>query len=310
MDRSGLKACTPTWLKREAWFSDLRRSDIVCGIGHNPKGEFNKRNQWIFLAWQIILTVYWFSMWVFRLSNFRSRNELPRLYSDYLTNWNDTLILMHLVCLLILIMTNLPFKNVARLDEAAPWYYYVHQMLYEMCLPVALLVTIVNYGVLKDWGNDENGKIAVGSFHAHMINSVVMGLQFFFLNTPIRLFHVVATWLLALIYVLNTFIAFKVDELRDAPYAFLNWKDGKSDFVFDTKSTIALFIFGVITSVHLTFYFLHFLKFFIKSKIQKGQAAANEPRPTDDKQIERSDDAPKFYQKIVSDAKSYFSVVA
>ena len=42
-----------------------------------------------------------------------------------------------------------------------------------------------------------------------------MGMQLLFLNTPIRIFHVVYGWALALLYCLNTYIAFKVDERRN-----------------------------------------------------------------------------------------------
>ena len=44
--------------------------------------------------------------------------------------------------------------------------------------------------------------------------AVVMGTQFFVLNTPIRLFHVIYGYAPSLLYALNTYISFKFDERR------------------------------------------------------------------------------------------------
>lgn len=60
------------WFKREVWFADLKRSDVVCGVAGSG-GKINQHlfvgwvagsgtsssssvKQWLFLAWQSILT--------------------------------------------------------------------------------------------------------------------------------------------------------------------------------------------------------------------------------------------------------------
>ena len=60
------------WFKREVWFTDLKRSDVVCGVAGSG-GKINQLlfvgwvagsgttssssvKQWLFLAWQSILT--------------------------------------------------------------------------------------------------------------------------------------------------------------------------------------------------------------------------------------------------------------
>ena len=101
----------------------------------------------------------------------------------------------------------------------------VHQLLFELCLVLSLEVTVANYGILQK----EIGGAA--DIHQHIMNckrldkawaniffvfiAVVMVTQLIFLNTPIRLFHVIYGWALALIYCLNTYIAFTVDERRN-----------------------------------------------------------------------------------------------
>lgn len=251
--------CDSNWFKREIWFADLKRSDVVCGVA----GSGSKINQRIFLGWQCLLTAYWFSMWVYRLWLHGQIYDESRIYSDYMTNWNDTLIMMHLLFSLVLIVIHF-FHKFDKLNDAAPWYFYVHQLLFEFALVLALIVTTANYGILKEPVG------GASDIHGHVMNSVVMGSQLLFLNTPIRIFHVIYGWMLALLYCLNTYIAFKVDERRDQPYLFLKWASGEPDWILDTPSTIAMFTFGIFTVVHLLCYAVSLLKFFIKEKIQTG----------------------------------------
>ena len=62
-----------------------------------------------------------------------------------------------------------------------------------------------------------------------------MGLQFFALNTPFRVFHVIYLWAFGMIYVLNTYIAFKVNIKRDNPYSFLNWETGDGGWILASR---------------------------------------------------------------------------
>ena len=101
----------------------------------------------------------------------------------------------------------------------------VHQLLFELGLVFSLIVTTANYGILKEpvgGASDIHGHVMNCKFlNQHFSNkfilfiAVVMGSQLLFLNTPIRIFHVIYGWMLALLYCLNTYIAFKVDERRN-----------------------------------------------------------------------------------------------
>merc|ERR1712228_923249 len=236
------------WFKREIWFAGLKRGNVIRCVAGIKSG---------LLVIQVILTAYWFSMWTYRLSQFRAENDFPRQYSDFLTNWNDTIIFLHLLYHLILLVSGIKNTN---LDDPAPWYYYVHQLLYELALVLALLVTLVNYLVLEDEDRD------VGGVHSHMMNTAVMGIQFLVLNMPFRVFHIIYVWAFGMIYVLNTYIAYLVNEDRDDVYKFINWKLGYTDWILDTWGTIGLFCFGGLTLLHIIFYLLHLLKFYIRDK--------------------------------------------
>ena len=86
------------WCKKEFGFYDSSTNDFGAAV-------FGKT---IHMAVaKLILLVYWTAMWMYRLINFyiikpaAKREEDPtyvrhREYSDYLTNWGDTLVFLYL----------------------------------------------------------------------------------------------------------------------------------------------------------------------------------------------------------------------
>ena len=99
-------------------------------------------------------------MWTYRQIDFHRINDYNE-YSDYLTNWADTLNLFYLTYSTVLIL--LTYNSYDKLEEKAPWYYYISQLLLELAMTVAILITAVNFGLLSNTNS-------VGNTHAHVMN--------------------------------------------------------------------------------------------------------------------------------------------
>ena len=87
-----------TWLKREIGFEE-------CEVGHFSHGAFGKSLGMV--LFKIPLLLYWTSMWIYRLVDFYVISPEEKLkdnanytryreYSDYLTNWGETLVFLYL----------------------------------------------------------------------------------------------------------------------------------------------------------------------------------------------------------------------
>ena len=113
-------------------------------------------------------------MWIWRLwdfhTNYPENRNYPagrfsngtREYSDYLTNWNDTIVMLYLGYSMILIFSNLSWSKV---DDPAPWFYYISQLLYQFALVNSTLIIIVTYILLPHIADN-----ATGHIHAHIMD--------------------------------------------------------------------------------------------------------------------------------------------
>jgi len=252
------------------WFRGLYKRDFATGIGGFKHG---------LLALKVIFAAYWTSMWIFTMVQLDKRaysNETSpfygKKYTDFLTNWNDTIILMYLLYSLIIVATNYGWKS---LSEKAPWYYYIVQLGQEIALVTAVFVTFFFWFLL---GKTHEFALYIKlpeSIHAHAMNTVVMCLDFFLTAIPFRALHVVYIWATACIYMLNTYIVAQIDTERDRIYPFLVWTTSKErlmrgDWTDNLDMTTAqyccLFIFLGVTIVFYILYGLSCLKFYILNK--------------------------------------------
>lgn len=103
-------------------------------------------------------------MWIYRLWDFHVQVNAAnsREYPDYLTNWMDTVILLHLLYSTILVLCNVSWD---KLDDPAPWYYYPSQLFFNIALVGSTLITAVYFALLYS-----GGKLDIGSIHGHIMN--------------------------------------------------------------------------------------------------------------------------------------------
>ena len=66
------------WLRREFLFTGLKTKDFVVGIFENRQA---------FFVLQLVLAVFWFSLWNVSINEFYGRNNQTYEYSDFLSYW-------------------------------------------------------------------------------------------------------------------------------------------------------------------------------------------------------------------------------
>ena len=175
--------CCRLWCKRELGFYE-------CTTHNFGRGVIGKTLPMAIL--KVILLTYWTAMWMNRLIDIYillpagRREEDPlyvrhREYSDYLTNWGDTLIFLYLLYSTLLVFHGtwsiqrlihcsvfyierkygtLPGGNVAK------WFHYIAQVLFEISLSFAVVITLL-YFIF--FGNEWDGTDAT-NIHPHVMN--------------------------------------------------------------------------------------------------------------------------------------------
>ena len=183
-----------------------------------------------------------------------------REYPDYLTNWGDTIIMLYLLysTLLAIRIFYLEYRRktgdigtvtMGFLENGVKWYYFPAQILFELAAVFALLITILYYGLMGGGNND------ILDIHPHVINSkffsseggpsrtcfclnllnltllfsaVVIFLELAFNRIPFRFFHFIISMCVALMYVLGSWIGYKMNPARNGAYpGIVDWSDNQ-----------------------------------------------------------------------------------
>jgi len=189
------------------WFTGLTKGHFITGIGGFKIA---------FLVLKVVFTAYWLPMWIFThyeldrkyYSNSSSGDYLSqKTYNDFLSNWNDTIILFYLIYSMIIVAVHFRWNN---LSDKAPWYFYIIQLVQEIALTNSTLVTVIFWILLSKPEHLSSPE----TIHPHIMNVVIMGLDFLLTGFPFRALHIVYVWVFAWTYVLATFIISKINPAR------------------------------------------------------------------------------------------------
>ena len=237
---------------------DLISSSFICGIAGRPV---------FFLTFKIILLIYWSILWSWRLVDFHilapaAKWELnknytrTREYSDYLTNWGDTLIMLYLLYSTFLAIRLFYLKSrkdfgdigdatMAFGERRLKWYYFPAQILLEIAANLALLITILYFGLMG--GGDLTDILNI---HPHIMNckfnekgifrftgiqfsAVVIIFELAYNRIPFRFFHFIFPMLVALMYTLGNWIGYKMNPARNGVYpGIVDWSDNQAKVRF------------------------------------------------------------------------------
>ncbi|KAL4716967.1 hypothetical protein ACJJTC_012778 [Scirpophaga incertulas] len=155
------------------------------------------------LLWRIPILVWSLSIMCWSLSQFWGPLELFPLY---MTHWGLLLIAME-ITLGIIVTLKAPTMRYNDATFGLPWYVKVYWLLYNVTIPVAFLITVFYWGILKSSGKIEKyAPNPVLDVMLHGGNSVVMLVELLCSAHPSRVLHIFQPLLFALAYLLFTVI--------------------------------------------------------------------------------------------------------
>jgi len=96
--------------------------------------------------------------------------------------------------------------------------------LFELCLPMSILVAAVLWGILMPSSNSPDTYVNFGSLNQHLINTLLFLGEFAFNRLVVRLDHIILVLMWPAVYMLFIWIQHAYSGL-DWPYFFLNLTD-------------------------------------------------------------------------------------
>ena len=137
-------------LKNEFVFDGLRNRHFTCNI-------WSERQNGYFIFYRAVITgdllfglllhklwaklAYWVGIWIYRIVTFP---QLGEKYTDFLTNWTDTMICSFYMSTFT-VMCISRYTNYLRPNDPAPWYLYLIQIIFEICLTAAVLGMVIKF---------------------------------------------------------------------------------------------------------------------------------------------------------------------
>jgi len=154
-----------------------------------------------------------------------NNNLLP--WPVWLTNWSYLLLTCHLLCAAIIVLLHACFERrhstllAASSSTSIPCYMKFSWFLFSVSSTVAIIVSSVYFagvfpGRHRDYLNLED-------INLHVMNSVLVMLEFAIAAYPLRLLHVVYVWLYCLAYVIFSAIYWAFDHSHVMYPGVLDW---------------------------------------------------------------------------------------
>ncbi|KAG7310475.1 hypothetical protein JYU34_003258 [Plutella xylostella] len=147
----------------------------------------------------------------------------PEMWFLYMTHWGLLFILLEMVFGVIVAAVKTPEKNPDE-ESGLPWYVRVYWLLYNITIPVAFLITIFYWCILKPASKNTHVNYApnpVLDVMLHGVNSVAMLVELALSRHPSRLLDVVQPWVFASVYMFFTLIYFFAGGLDPWGNAFI-----------------------------------------------------------------------------------------
>jgi len=181
-----------------------------------------------------MLLLYWIPAYVIDLSfQFPTYNGV-HLFTDFLSNWGQTVILIYLISSVF--MDLMP-------DEDRKYYKKMHNKFTQLTVVQAYIVSALFWGLI-------GAKYDFQSLHEHAMNMVVVMISYFVSEVQFRKRDLFNLWGYGWIYMGNTYLSYLLG--RDSIYSILTWgkRDEAIDFPLSTWQLATYAIFGGITILH------------------------------------------------------------
>jgi len=258
------------WFETESWFFDLTTRNYGRGMFGGTV---------FFLCYKCITTTYWLTLWVWRLIDFHIVQTLRhrendtnytrvRQFSDYMTNWTDSLIAVYLFysTMVVILVYNTERKyGTLPGGNPAKWYHYIVQFLFEITTGICGLTSFIFW--FWEFEHAEINFHAVLDIHAYLMPMIVILVELCTNRIPFRLFHFLFTIIVGLLFIMGNYLGFIIDPKRNGSHSnFIDWSHSEAIFTvgslkLTTIESLLLFTLGFIPAIHLVFWTLLKLKF-------------------------------------------------
>ncbi|XP_031630444.1 protein rolling stone-like [Contarinia nasturtii] len=152
------------------------------------------------------------------------------------------------------------YRDGIQTKQTIPRKFQVYWALHTVALELSFVITIVYWSILYD----HDDSIDLPNILAHIMNSVIMFLDFLIIGFPMRLYHVIQLIFFGVCYAIFSYIYYICGghNAKGKPYIYrvLYWKDiGKASTT----------VFGVITLgiiIHFVLFWIYKLRVFIRRR--------------------------------------------
>lgn len=174
-------------------------------------------------------------------------------WPTWLTNWSYLLLTCHLLCAAVVVLLNTCFEHhhyvTPLMTSPIPCYMKLSWFLFSVATPAALIVSTVFFaGVFPRLHRDH---LNVVDINMHVMNTVLVILEFTLSAFPVRLLHAVYVFLYGLVYVIFSVIYWAFDHSNVMYPGVLDWNAPATTAVVLVVLTfvgiplLQLFLFGV-----------------------------------------------------------------
>jgi hypothetical protein len=181
-----------------------------------------------------MLLLYWIPAYVIDISSQFPTYDGVHIFSDYLSNWGQSIILVYLVASIF--MDLMP-------DEDRKIYKNMHNKFTQITVVQAYIVSALYWGLIEP-------KWDFSGMHEHAMNLVVVMISYFVSEVRFRKRDLLNMWVYGWIYMANTYLVSFFG--RDSIYSVLTWgeKDPNSTFPLTAFQLAYYAIFGGVTFLH------------------------------------------------------------
>lgn len=200
-----------------------------------------------------LLLVYWFPAYIYDYWLQFPSFDGVHVFSDFLSNWGQTIILLHLI--FSLIMDLVPDEDRAALKK-------YHNKFTQIAVVQAFIVSALFWGLLGD-------RFDWQSIHEHAINVLVIMTSYFVSEVRFRKRDCFIFYAYGWAYMANTYWAYLRN--RDSIYSILAWgeTDEPSTFPLTTFQLAFVSIFGAASVLHGLMYVIDRIRWLVYERAEK-----------------------------------------
>lgn len=186
----------------------------------------------------LCLLIYWLPAYIIDFGAQFPTFDGIHIFTDFLSNWGQTIILGHLIFSLSMDLGS---------DDFRAKYKKVYNKYVQIAMAQSIIVCALFWGLV-------GGELTLQNVHEHVMNVLVMLISYTVSEVRFRKRDLWMAWFYGWLYGANTYMAYLLG--RDGVYAILAWgeKTTSTDFPLSTFQLFSYAIWGGMTVIHGSLY--------------------------------------------------------